>query len=111
MNEIKKSWIILFVASLFEVAWAIMLGKISGFFSLLITLICIVISFWGLIVASKKIPTGTAYALFVGIGCIGTSLVSVIFFRELFSLQKMFFIALLLFSVIGLKVTSNEVEE
>ena len=74
MNEIKESWIILFVASLLEVEWTIILGKISGFFSLLITLICIVISFWGLIVASKKIPTGTAYTLFVGIGSIGTSL-------------------------------------
>lgn len=79
MNEIKESWIILFVASLLEVEWTIILGKISGFFSLLITLICIVISFWGLIVDSKKIITGIAYALFVGMGCIGTSLVSVVF--------------------------------
>ncbi|WP_101773259.1 DMT family transporter [Peptostreptococcus faecalis] len=111
MNKNTQSWIILFIASLFEVAWAIMLGKIGSVFDFLITAICIIFSFWGLIVASNRIPTGTAYALFVGIGCIGTTLVSVLFFGEAFSPQKIFFIALLLISVIGLKITSKEVEE
>lgn len=65
-----------------------------------------------MIMAGKKLPVGTVYAVFVGMGTVGTVLSDVIFFREPFNLAKIMFILLLLVGVIGLKlVTKDDVEE
>ncbi|KEK24612.1 multidrug transporter [Bacillus gaemokensis] len=74
------------------------------------TLIAILISFQLLIDATKKIPIGTAYAVFTGIGTIGTILVDIFYFQEPFHFVKILLICLLALFIIGLKF-SGEKEE
>ena len=79
------SWLILFVAGLFEIVWAIGLKYTDGFTRLLpsaITLIAAAISFGLLGLAMKTLPVGTAYSVWVGIGAAGTVLMGIVLFNE-----------------------------
>jgi len=107
------NWIILIIAGLFEVAFASCLGKVketsgnimymwfAGF------LISLTVSMLLLIKATQTLPIGTAYAVWTGIGAVGTVLMGIFFFKDPVSFWRIFFIITLVGSVIGLKAVSH----
>jgi quaternary ammonium compound-resistance protein SugE len=104
-------WIVLFVAGLFEVAWAIGLKYTEGFSKLwpsLFTIACMIISMGLLAYAVKHLPIGTAYAIWTGIGAVGTAILGIILFNESKELVRIFFIFLIVVGIIGLKIFSGQ---
>ncbi|PRM89682.1 quaternary ammonium compound-resistance protein SugE [Aliarcobacter cryaerophilus] len=104
------SWIILFLAGLFEIAWAIGLKYSEGFTKLtpsVITIVTMFISFYLLSLALKALPLGTAYAVWVGIGTIGTVIAGIFLFGESMNLIRVISILFILIGIIGLKITTN----
>lgn len=107
------NWIILIIAGLFEVAFAACLGKaketsgttatlwMAGFF------VSLAVSMFLLYRATQTLPIGTAYAVWTGIGAVGTVLVGIFVFREPADFWRIFFISTLIGSIIGLKVVSH----
>lgn len=107
--SITWSWIILVVAGLIEVAWAISLKYAEGFTKLIPSLINIgtmASSVYLLSKAGEQIPIGTAYAVWVGIGALGAAILGIYLFDESASFSRIFFLILLLISIIGLKLTA-----
>ncbi len=101
------SWWILLFAGLFEVAWALGLKLTDGFnrpLILVLTLTAIVLSMGLLAWALKEIPLGTAYAVWTGIGVLGTFFVGVILFNEPFTLIRSISVVLILAGLVGLKM-------
>ncbi|WP_346655613.1 DMT family transporter [Bacillus cereus] len=105
--SINRAWMYLVFGGLIEIYWAT--GLKTNAMSIL-TLIAILVSFQLLIEATKKIPIGTAYAVFTGIGTVGTILVDILYFKEPFSLIKIFLVCLLALFIIGLKFSGNKEE-
>jgi len=106
------NWIKVFVAAIFEVFWVIGLKHAYDFWTWSGTVISILISFYAMIMAGKKLPVGTVYAVFVGLGTAGTVFSDIVFFDEPFKPAKIILIMVLLAGVIGLKlVTSDKVEK
>ncbi|MCU0332906.1 MAG: quaternary ammonium compound efflux SMR transporter SugE [Ignavibacteriaceae bacterium] len=104
------SWIYLFIAGLFEIGWAVGLKYTEGFTKLwpsLITIIGMILSFYFLSNAVKTIPIGTAYAIWTGIGAVGTAFLGMILFGESKEFIRIFFIFLIVIGIIGLKIFSN----
>lgn len=103
------AWIYLVIAGLFEVAFTTSL-KFSNNFSntkwSAVFFISIYLSFHFLNMAIQKIPLGTAYAVWTGIGAVGTALVGIFVFSEPSDFWRVFFIMLLIGSIIGLKLVS-----
>jgi quaternary ammonium compound-resistance protein SugE len=103
-------WIYLVVAGLFEVGFTTSL-KLSNNFSnskwTVAFFVSISLSFHFLNMAIQKIPLGTAYAVWTGIGAVGTALVGIFFFEEPSYFWRVFFICLLIGSIVGLKLVSN----
>ncbi|MEH7277127.1 DMT family transporter, partial [Neobacillus vireti] len=81
-------WIKVFVAALFEVFWVIGLKHADDFWTWAGTVIAIIISFYGMIMAGRKLPVGTVYAVFVGLGTAGTVISEILFFGEPFKISK-----------------------
>lgn len=105
-------WLKVFIGAFFEVCWVIGLKHANGLLEWIGTIIAIIISFYLLIMSGKKLPVGTSYAVFVGLGTAGTVVSEILFFDEPFDLMKIILIAILLGGVIGLKlVTDEQVEE
>lgn len=83
------SWTILFLAGIFEIFWAVGLKYSDGFtklFPTIFTIVTMIISFYLLSLALKALPIGTAYAVWVGIGTVGTVIAGIILFGESMSL-------------------------
>ena len=103
------NWLLLILAGLFEVGFATCLGKAketSGLDSKLWFggfLVCLCLSMFLLIKATKTLPIGTAYAVWTGIGAVGTVLVGIFYFQEPATFWRIFFLITLIFSIIGLK--------
>lgn len=107
------NWIILIIAGLFEVAFAFCLGKAkettgnemylwyAGF------LVALSLSMALLIIATQTLPIGTAYAVWTGIGAVGTVLIGIIVFKEPATFMRLLFITTLIASIIGLKAVSH----
>lgn len=107
------NWIILIIAGLFEVAFAFCLGKAkessgtemylwyAGF------LLALAVSMFLLVKATQTLPIGTAYGVWTGIGAVGTVLVGIFFFKEPATFLRLFFIATLIGSIVGLKMVSH----
>lgn len=107
------NWIILIIAGLFEVAFTSCMGKIeqttgsqmywwvAGF------IISVIISMTLLVKATQTLPLGTAYAVWTGIGAVGTVLVGIFIFKEPVSFWRLFFIVTLIGSIVGLKTVSH----
>ncbi|WP_179020910.1 DMT family transporter [Winogradskyella forsetii] len=107
------NWILLIIAGLFEVAFAACLRKAKestgnettywyiGF------LICLAISMYLLVKVSQELPIGTAYAVWTGIGAVGTVLVGIFVFKEPATFWRLFFISTLIISIVGLKFVAN----
>ncbi len=104
------AWIILVIAGLLETGWAIGLKYTEGFTKLwpsVLTIGGIVLSMFLLSVAAKTLPIGTAYAVWVGIGALGAALLGIFLLGEPASPARLFFLGLLLVSIIGLKFTAQ----
>jgi len=107
------NWIILIIAGLFEVAFAFCLGKakensgIEMYLWYIGFVISLSISMVLLIKATQTLPIGTAYAVWTGIGAVGTVLVGILVFKEPTTFLRLLFIVTLIGSVIGLKSVSN----
>ncbi len=104
------SWTILFVAGLFEVVWAVGLKYTEGFTRLwpsVGTLAAMALSFYLLAVAMRSLPLGTAYAVWVGIGAIGTAILGIVLFNEPASAGRLVSLGLILAGIIGLKLASG----
>jgi len=104
------SWIYLFIAGIFEIGWAVGLKYTNGFTKLwpsVITIIGMVLSFYFLSNAVKSIPIGTAYAVWTGIGAVGTAILGIILFGEPKEFIRVFFIFLIVIGIIGLKIFSK----
>lgn len=103
------NWLLLFVAGLFEVGWAIGLKYTEGFTRLWPTIgtaIAMLLSICLLGIAMKSLPIGTAYAVWVGVGALGTALLGMLLFGESASAARLFCLALILAGIIGLKLTT-----
>ena len=108
------SWLILVVAGLFEVVWAVGLKYTHGFTRLLpsvVTGAAMVASMWLLSIATKALPIGTAYAVWVGIGATGAAILGVFLFREPVTAGRVVCLVLLVVSIIGLKMTAPPATE
>jgi len=104
-------WLILFIAGLFEVAWAIGLKYTEGFSKLwpsVFTVICMIISMGLLAYVVKYLPVGTAYAVWTGIGAVGTAILGIILFNESKEIIRVFFIFLIIVGIVGLKIFSGQ---
>lgn len=107
------NWIYLIIAGLFEVGFAFCLGKAKEAIGTSATywyfgfLVCLTISMYLLIKATQELPIGTAYAVWTGIGAVGTVLIGVFIFKEPATFWRLFFITTLIFSIIGLKFVSQ----
>ena len=103
------SWLILFFAGLFEIAWAVGLKYSDGFTRLLpsvLTLAAMVISVVLLGWAMKGLPLGTAYAVWTGIGAVGTVIVGIFLFGESMAPLRLLSVALVVAGLIGLKLSN-----
>jgi len=108
------AWIYLVAAGITEIVWALGLKFAEGFTQLIpsiITIIFIVISFLLFSKAMKKIPVGTAYAVFTGIGAAGTAIIGILVFGEFVNGWKIFFLILLIGGIIGLKLIDSQENE
>ena len=104
------SWTHLAIAGAFEVVWAVLLKSTEGFTRPLesaLTVAAMIASFWVLSVALKDLPIGTAYAVWTGIGAVGTVLVGILFLGEPRDLARLFCLALIVAGIIGLKASSG----
>ncbi|NJD22396.1 MAG: multidrug efflux SMR transporter [Melioribacter sp.] len=102
------SWIWIFIASLFEISWAVGLKYSQGFTQLkatIFTIITMILSYVFLSLGVKNLPIGTAYAVWTGIGAVGTAIYGIIFFNEPKDLIRVFFIFLIVVGIIGLRLT------
>ncbi len=100
------AWLVLFVAGLFEVGWAIGLKYTEGFTRLwpsVGTLAAMVVSFGLLSYALKFLPVGTAYAVWTGIGAVGTAALGIVLFGEAATLARILCILLIVAGIAGLK--------
>ncbi|NLB62521.1 MAG: multidrug efflux SMR transporter [Fibrobacter sp.] len=108
-----NAWIIIFIAGIFEVGFAFCLGKANqssgstaaiwyGAFAVSLT-----ISMALLIKATQTLPIGTAYALWTGIGALGSVIVGILIFKEPATFWRIFFLSTLIVSIGGLKYVSN----
>lgn len=103
-----KQWLSVVLAGLIEVLWVIGLKHANNTLEWAGTIICILLSFYLMLQASKHMPVGTVYAVFVGIGSTGTVIVDMLFFGEPFKVAKVALIAVLLLGVIGLKLVTGD---
>ena len=104
-------WINLFIAGFFEIFWAVGLKYSNGFSNLwisIVTIIGMILSFYFLALALKNIPLGTAYAVWTGIGTIGTALLGIILFKEPATVARIICILLIVCGITGLKLISNQ---
>ncbi|QOW18844.1 quaternary ammonium compound efflux SMR transporter SugE [Lysobacter ciconiae] len=103
------NWIILLTAGLFEIAWAIGLKYSEGFTRLwptVGTLVAMAISVWMLGIAMKSLPVGTAYAIWVGVGAVGTVILGVVLFDEPVNALRIGSVALIIAGMVGLKLAT-----
>jgi quaternary ammonium compound-resistance protein SugE len=103
------AWLILGVAGLCEVGWAIGLKYTEGFTRLwpsVATVIAMIVSVGLLGVAVKTLPVGTAYAVWVGVGAVGTALLGIVLFAEPATVARLGSLALIIAGIVGLKLAS-----
>ena len=103
------AWLVLFLAGLLEVVWALGLKYTEGFTRLLpsaITIAAMIASMWLLGTATKSLPIGTAYAVWVGIGAVGTAAGGMLLLGEPVSAVRIVLLTVLVASILGLKLTA-----
>jgi quaternary ammonium compound-resistance protein SugE len=104
------AWVYLVIAGLLEIAWAIGMKQSQGWTRLwpsVFTLVTMVISFWLLSVAMNRLPAGTAYAVWTGIGAAGTAILGIVYLKEPAGAARIACIVLIVAGVIGLKLAAG----
>jgi quaternary ammonium compound-resistance protein SugE len=104
------SWFFLIVAGLLEVAWALTIKSTQGFTRLWPTLLSLALmggSFYLLGLAMRDLPTSTGYAVWVGIGAVGTALIGIVFLGESRSALRLISMLLILLGVVGLRLAER----
>jgi quaternary ammonium compound-resistance protein SugE len=107
---LQMPWVMLVLAGLLEVAWAIGLKYTVGFtrfWPSVATVSAIVASMVLLAMAARTLPIGTAYGVWVGIGALGAAILGAVLFDEPLTTARVFFLVLLLVAIVGLKVTQG----
>lgn len=102
-------WTILVIAGLFEVGWAIGLKYTEGFTRLwptVGTVLAMIISLWLLGIAMKSLPVGTAYAIWVGVGAVGTVMIGIVLLGEPANAARLISVALIIAGIVGLKLAT-----
>ncbi len=102
-------WVIVFIAGILEIVWAVGLKYTDGFTRLwpsMLTLVAMAASFFLLSIAMRSLPIGTVYAVWVGVGAVGTAIVGVLLFAEPFSLARILSILIIVVGIVGLKLTA-----
>jgi paired small multidrug resistance pump len=107
----NTNWVKVVVAAFFEVFWVIGLKHADDFWTWTGTVIAILVSFYLMIMAGKKLPVGTVYAVFVGLGTAGTVFSDIVFFDEPFKVAKVLLILILLGGVVGLKLVTEDTDK
>jgi quaternary ammonium compound-resistance protein SugE len=103
------AWVILVLAGLFEVGWAIGLKYTAGFTRLwpsMWTVLAMIISLWLLGIAVKSLPVGTAYSIWVGVGAVGTVILGIVLLGEPANAARLISVALIIAGIIGLKLAT-----
>jgi len=103
-------WLYLFIAGVLEIVWAIGLKYTEGFTKPLpsaITIAAMVASVWFLAVALRTIPVGTGYAVWTGIGAVGTAILGIVLFAESAAPARLICIGLIVAGIAGLKLLSS----
>ncbi len=103
------AWVVLVLAGLFEVGWAIGLKYTEGFTRLwptLWTLLSMIVSLWLLGIAMKTLPVGTAYSVWVGVGSVGTVLLGIMLLGEPANAGRLVSVGLIVAGIIGLKLSA-----
>lgn len=103
------AWVVLIMAGLFEIGWAVGLKYTEGFTRLwptLGTVASMVISLWLLGLALRSLPLGTAYAIWTGVGTVGTALLGMVLFSEPADVVRLACIGLIVAGIIGLKLVT-----
>jgi quaternary ammonium compound-resistance protein SugE len=104
------SWFILFIAGLFEVVWAVGIKYTEGWTRLwpaVLTLFAMAASFYLLSLALRNIPIGTAYAVWTGVGTIGTVIYGILFLKESTDILRIVCILLIICGIVGLKILAR----
>src|SRR5690606_26645912 len=107
----NKSWIYVALTSFFELVWIFGFNIASEWWHWVPIIVFIVFDFHFLAKACENLPTGTVYAIFAAIGKVGTALMDVFLFGEMLGVGKLFFIAILVIGVIGLKLADDADEK
>jgi len=105
------AWMLLLVAGLLEVVWAVSMKASHGFTNhnfTAVTLIAACLSFWLLGLALRQLPVGTAYAVWTGIGAVGAAVLGIVFFGESLTPARIGCIALIVCGILGLKLLGGE---
>ena len=103
------AWVLLIVAGLFEVAWAIGLKYSEGFTRMWPTIwtgLALVTSLWLLGIAMRSLPVGTAYSVWVGVGAVGTVALGIVLLDEPASAARLLSVALIVAGIVGLKLST-----
>ena len=103
------AWIILVIAGLFEVAWAVGLKYTEGFtrpVPTILTVAAMGLSLWLLGIAMKSLPVGTAYSVWVGVGAAGTVILGIVLFQEPANAGRLASVGLIIAGIVGLKLAS-----
>ncbi|MDD4245249.1 MAG: multidrug efflux SMR transporter [Candidatus Methanomethylophilaceae archaeon] len=112
MSDWRRLWLYLFIASMCEIIWAVALGYSDGFRVLPLSAVVLIFLTASIYLLSKAIsgglPVGTAYAVWVGIGAVGTMTVSVILGNEPALPMKLLFVGFIIAGIVGLQITSCE---
>lgn len=105
----RVAWIIVVIAGVFEIGWAIGLKYTEGFTRLwptVWTALSMVISLWLLGIAMKSLPVGTAYSVWVGVGAVGTVILGIALFNEPANAPRLLSVALIITGIVGLKLSA-----
>jgi quaternary ammonium compound-resistance protein SugE len=108
------AWVYLLIAGILEIIWAIGLKYTEGWTKLvpsLITGLAMIVGFYFLSMALRSLPIGTAYAIWTGIGAVGTAILGIFLFGESGDWKRIVCICLIVFGIVGLKFFSTEVQQ
>lgn len=108
---VAQAWILLVVAGVLEIGWAVGMKYTDGFSRLAPTAVVLGVawlSFWLLALAMRALPVGTAYAVWVGIGATGAAVLGMVLFREPATAGRLICVALIVAGVVGLKLVTDQ---
>lgn len=108
IRHMSKNWFLVYFAVIFEVSWVTGLKHANSTLAWIMTILSILISFYLLIYATKRLPISTVYAVFTGLGATGTVIIELLFFSHEINWVKVGLCAILIAGVVGLKMVTDD---